>query len=294
MGRAAAPSSGAGVTISLVSTTTPRQISLAHLTVLDTTPPELVTVAAAAGFRTIGIRLTATPSVGIPPYDILSDEPLLRETLLRLADTGVSVLDTEFLRFEPEHPVGIPEGFLETSARLGARNVLVMSAEPDEARTIDRFCELCDRAALYGLNVCLEFAIYTGVRTLAHAAHVVAQSKRSNASVLIDALHFSRSGGVPAHIASVDPSLFRYAQICDAGPDMPGPGDTPALIREARTGRLLPGEGVLPLAELVAALPDGVPLAIEAPCRATADLPAVERATRAYRALSTLLRPRED
>jgi sugar phosphate isomerase/epimerase len=266
-----------------------RQISLAHLTVLDTTPPELVTVAAAAGFATIGIRLTATPSVGIPPYDILSDGPVLRETLRRLADTGVSVLDTEFLRFEPAQPVGVPEGFLEVSARLGARNVLVMSAEPEEARTIDRFGDLCDRAAAYGLHVCLEFAIYTGVRTLAQAAQVVARSKRPNASVLIDALHFSRSGGMPAHIASVDPALFRYAQICDAAPEMPDPGDTPALIREARTGRLLPGEGVLPLADLVGALPDGLPLAMEAPCRTTAHLPAVERARRAYQALSTLL-----
>jgi sugar phosphate isomerase/epimerase len=266
-----------------------RQISLAHLTVLDTTPPELVSVAAAAGFRTIGIRLTATPSVGIPPYDILRDGPLLRETLTRLSDTGISVLDTEFLRFEPDRPVGVPEGFLEVSARLGARNVLVMSAEPAEARTIERFGELCDRAAGYGLHVCLEFAIYTGVRTLADAARVVATSKRSNASVLIDALHFSRSGGLPAHVASVDPALLRYAQLCDAGPDMPGPGDTPALIREARTGRLLPGEGVLPLAELVAALPASVPLAVEAPCRATAELPALERATRAYRALRALL-----
>jgi len=32
------------------------------------------------------------------------------------------VLDTEFLRFEPEHPVAIPEGFLEVSARLGAHD----------------------------------------------------------------------------------------------------------------------------------------------------------------------------
>ncbi len=270
-----------------------RQISLAHLTVLDTTPPELVTVAAGAGFRTIGIRLTATPSVGIPPYDILRDGPLLRETLLRLAATGVSVLDTEFLRFEPDQPVGVPEGFLEVSARLGARNVLVMSAEPEEARTLERFCELCDQAAPYGLEVCLEFAIYTGVRTLAHAAHVVAQSRRSNASVLIDALHFSRSGGLPAHVRQVDPSLFRYAQICDASGDMPGPGDTPALVREARTGRLLPGEGALPLAGLVAALPAALPLAIEAPCRATADLPAAERAKRAHEALSSLLRVRD-
>ncbi len=263
-------------------------ISLAHLTVLDTTPPELVTVAAAAGFRTIGIRLTATPSVGVPPYDVLHDGPMLRETLARLADTGVSVLDTEFLRFEPDQPVGVPEGFLEVSARLGARNVLVMSAEPEEARTLERFGELCDRAMSYGLQVCLEFAIYTGVRTLAHAARMIARSRRANASVLIDALHFSRSGGLPEHVATVDAALFRYAQICDAGPDMPRADDTPALIREARMGRLLPGEGVLPLAALVAALPDTLPLAIEAPCRATAELPAMERARRAYRAITAL------
>src|SRR5688572_130532 len=273
--------------------TTGRLMSLAHLTVLDTTPPELVTVAAAAGFRSIGIRLTATPSVGIPPYDSLREGPLLRETMARLADTGVSVLDTEFLRFEPEHPRAIPEGFLEVSARLGARNVLVMSAEPEEARTIERFSDLCDRAAPYGLHVGLEFAVYTGVRTLADAVRVVLRAGMANASVLIDALHFSRSGGDPADIAHVDASLFRYAQLCDASADMPGPRDVPALIREARTGRLLPGEGVLPLSELVAALPEGLPLAVEAPCRTTADLPAIERAKLAHRALSALLQRRE-
>jgi sugar phosphate isomerase/epimerase len=269
--------------------TPPRPLSLAHLTVLDTTPPELVEVAAAAGFRTVGIRLTATPSVGVPPYDVLHEGPMLRETLRSLHDTGVSVLDTEFLRFEPEHPVGIPEGFLEVSARLGAKHVLVMSAEPEETRTLERFGELCDRAAPYGLRVGLEFAIYTGVRTLAHAAEMVARSKRANVSVVVDALHFSWSGGLPAHIGQVDPSLLRYAQICDASADMPGPTDTPALIREARTGRLLPGEGVLPLRELIAALPPGIPLAVEAPCHVTAGLPALERAQRAYRAVSALV-----
>jgi sugar phosphate isomerase/epimerase len=268
---------------------TSRPISLAHLTVLDTTPPDLVTVAAAAGFRTIGIRLTATPSVGVPPYDMLREGPMLRETLARMADTGVSVLDTEFLRFEPDQPVGVPEGFLEVSARLGARYVLVMSAEPAESRTLERFGELCEQAAAYGLQVGLEFAVYTGVRTLAHAAEMIERSKRTNASVIIDALHFSRSGGLPAHVAQADPALFRYAQICDAGPDMPRPDDTPSLIREARTGRLLPGEGVLPLRELVAALPPGLPLAIEAPDRTTAHLPALERAKRAHRALTALL-----
>ncbi|MGH8665720.1 MAG: sugar phosphate isomerase/epimerase family protein [Burkholderiales bacterium] len=267
--------------------TTPRELSLAHLSVLDATPPELVTVAAQAGFRQIGIRLSATPSVGAPPYDMLRDTPVLRETLARLDDTGVSVLDVEFLRFEPEIPQGIPEGFLETGARLGAQYVLVMSAEPIEARTVERFCDLCDRAQQYGLHVCLEFAIYTGVKTLADAARLVNKSGCANASVLVDALHFSRSGGLPSDIAGIDASLFRYAQICDAAAVIPSePGD---LIREARTGRRLPGEGALPLRDLVAALPAAIPLAIEAPVRATADLPALERAQRAYRSMRALL-----
>ena len=202
----------------------------------------------------------------------------------------MSVLDTEFLRFEPEHPIGIPEGFLEVSARLGAKYVLVMSAEPEEARTLERFGELCDRAAQYGLHVGLEFAIYTGVRTLAHAAQMVAQSKRANASVLVDALHFSRSGGLPAHIAagrSVALPLradlrrggrharpHRYAR-----PDPRG-AHRPAAARRGRAAAR---------ASWWRRCPPAMPLAIEAPCRATADLPALERAQRAYRALSALL-----
>jgi hypothetical protein len=245
-------------------------------------------------FRSIGIRLTATPSVGIPPYDILNDGPLLRETLLRLADTGVSVLDTEFLRFEPEHPLGIPEGFLEVSARLGARNVLVMSAEPQEARTIERFCELCDRAAPYGLHVGLEFAIYTGVRTLADAVRVVTQSGRAK-----------RVG--PDRRSALQPvgrnARSRRARRCIALPiradlrclpDMPGPrrhaqthprgphGATPSRRGRPAAGRTRGG------------LARALPLAVEAPCRATADLPAVERAKRAHQALAALLQGREE
>ena len=264
-----------------------RLLSLAHLTVLDTTPPELVTVAAAAGFDQVGIRLYANPSVGMPPYDMLGDTPMLRETLSRMKDTGISVLDIEFLRFEPDLPKAIPDGFLEAGARLGAQYVLLMSAEPLEARTLERFIELCERAQQFNLHVCLENAVYTGVKTVADAARVVQQSGYANASILVDALHFSRSGGVPAHLASIDASLFRYAQICDAVAELPHDADS--LIREARTGRLWPGEGALPLKELVAALPATIPLAMESPVRAAAHLPTQERAHLAYRTLTQLL-----
>ena len=270
-----------------------RLLSLAHLTVLDTTPPELVSVAAAAGFPSVGIRLTATPSVGVPPYDMLERGA---------APAGNAAAHGGHRRDGAGHGVpplrarpagGVPEGFLEVSARLGARHVLVMSAEPDEARTLERFCDLCDRAAPYGLTVGLEFAVYTGVRTLAHAAELVRRSGRANTSVLIDALHFSRSGGWPAHVARRRPVAVPLRAALRRGARHARPRDTPALIREARTGRLLPGQGALPLADLVAALPADLPLAVEAPCRATAELPAVERARRAHRALAALVAPRE-
>lgn len=264
-----------------------RPLSLAHLTVLDATPPELVTVAATAGFDQVGIRIHANPSVGTLPYDMLGDTPMLRETLRRMQDTGISVLDIEFLRFEPELAQAIPDGFLEAGARLGAQYVLLMSAEPLEARTLERFVDLCERAQQFNLHVCLENAVYTGVKTVADAARVVKQSGCANASILVDALHFSRSGGAPADLASIDASLFKYAQICDAVAEHPR--DAEGLIREARTGRLWPGEGTLPLAALVAALPATIPLAMEAPVRGSAHLPAQDRAHLAYRKLTQLL-----
>jgi hypothetical protein len=75
--------------------------------------------------------------------------------------------------------------------------------------------------------------------------------------------------------------------ICDAVATIPSePADR---ICEPRTGRLLHGEGVLPLRELVAALPPTIPLAIEAPVRASASLPLLERVQRGYRSMRALL-----
>lgn len=127
------------------------------------------------------------------------------------------------------------------------------------------------------------------MRTLAHAAQIVARSERPNASVLVDALHFSRSGGLPGTSGRSTPHCSGTPSSAMPSPDMPGPTDTPALICEARTGRLLPGEGALPMAELVATLPPDLPLAVEAPCQAIAALPALDRAKRAYQALSALV-----
>ena len=60
-------------------------------------------------------------------------------------------------------------------------------------------------------------------------------------------------------------------------------------LTEARTGRLLPGDGEMPLRELVDALPPDAPLAVESPVADLAGRPLTERTHLAYASLTRLL-----
>jgi sugar phosphate isomerase/epimerase len=105
--------------------------------------------------------------------------------------------------------------------------------------------------------------------------------------VLIDALHLQRAGGTPAEVAALPGRLLPYAQLCD-GPFHPIRPPEDVALTEARTGRLLPGDGALPLPDLVAALPPDTDLAVEAPVAALAGRPPAEIARRAYASLRPL------
>ncbi len=59
---------------------------------------------------------------------------------------------------------------------------------------------------------------------------------------------------------------------------------------EARARRLLPGEGELPLAGMLRALPSGMPVSVEAPCQSARDrLTPAQYAARARHALCSVL-----
>ena len=77
------------------------------------------------------------------------------------------------------------------------------------------------------------------------------------------ALGLSRSGTSIDQIAAIDRALLPYAQICDARGERPEPADFDAVITDAIDLREQCGEGVLPLAAMVAALPENIPLSIE-------------------------------
>lgn len=264
-----------------------RPLSLAALTVLELTPPEMVTCAAEAGFSHVGMRLLPATATE-PRYDLIGDTPLLREVERRLADSGVAVLDVEIFRMKPETCVAEHEAAIATAARLGARELLVAGNDPDQRRLTDSFAAFCDLAGRYHLGASLEFMPWTDAKDLAQAARIVEACGRDNAGVLIDAFHLSRSRSRVDDIASIPAPRLRFVQLCDAPAAIPQTMD--AILAEARGERLFPGDGELDLPALLRAVPREVPLSIEAPTLTLArSVGALERARRALAATRRVL-----
>ena len=264
-----------------------RVAGLEHLTLLGVAPPELVTVSAAAGFGAVGLRVSPATD-DERPWPMAPGSAMLAETALRLADTGIAVLDVEAIRLRPwPGPSRLrPTEFtpvLEAAAELGARFVNAICEDPDLSRLSDEFGRLAEEARPYAVRPVIEFMAYRTVRTLDDAVAIAAGS---GGGVLIDALHVQRCGVGLDAVRAVDPGLVGYVQLCDA--PLAAPADQRAEITEARDGRLLPGDGELPLPGLLAALPAGVPAAVEAPAPGTGAHPA-EFAARARRALESVL-----
>jgi len=257
---------------------TTRPLSLAALTVLELSPPEMVACAAAAGYSHVGLRLVPATEHE-PTWPVIGDTAMVREIEHRLEDTGVRVLDVEIFRLRPDTDVRSYLPALETGARLGAGHVLVAGNDPDEARLTERFATLCELGTALRLTFDLEPMPWTEVKNLQQAARIVAAARQPNAGVLIDPIHFDRGGNVPADIGLVPPERLHYAQLCDAPAERPR--DTEAVLHQARAERLMPGDGGLDLAGILRALPQGLPLGMEVPMLTLAKtVPAVERARR--------------
>jgi sugar phosphate isomerase/epimerase len=277
-----------------------RITGLDHLTMLDIAPPEFVAVAARAGFDAVGLRV-APVTPGEEAWPVSPGSPMLAETMRRCGGTGLFVLDVEAIRLGPAAGLAGCEPVLETAAVLGARYLNVICDDPDTARFADRLAELVRLARPYRVRPVIEFTAWRPIRTLASAVAIARGS--DGAGLLLDTLHIQRCGVTAAELADLDPALLGYLQLCDAPAQPPHGIGVPAqmprgqrvsagddAVLEARTMRLLPGEGELPLTELLGALPDSLPVSVEAPSLAArrAHTPA-QFAARIRRSLESVL-----
>jgi sugar phosphate isomerase/epimerase len=135
-------------------------LALAHLTVLELSPPLVVETAAAAGFRLVGLRLApAAPGERVFPMLPTASglSPMMRDTLARMHDLDVAVNDVELVGLREDSDVLAFEGLFEAAARLSARHVFVAGDGADESAMADRLAALCEVARRHGLRMGLEF-----------------------------------------------------------------------------------------------------------------------------------------
>jgi sugar phosphate isomerase/epimerase len=261
-------------------------VSLAALTILDAGPLGQARAAHAAGFEAVGLRLNPLlENDSVVVGDAVAEEALraaMRETGLRLLEVGVFPLKAH-LDIAKLLPV------LRFSAELGACFIVCPVEDDDPARRIETLRALCDACAPLGLTVLVEFNPYSACRTVQDARGLSLAAKRDNVALVIDFLHLARSGGTVEDLAAVEPNLLALMHFCDAAPAPEGARTQAELRAESRTARRLPGEGVLPLADFVAAFPKDTPISVEAPSAAIAHLPAQERARRVLAATKTVL-----
>lgn len=250
-------------------------IGIAHLSALDLPPVIFARQAARAGFSTVGLRLNPAMPGGVA-YRVLASSPELSELKRVLAGEAIGVADIEFVALLPDIHIDRLQWMLEVGAELGARSLTVSGDDPDRQRLTARFAQLCELAAPFGLRIDLEFMRWREVADLPSALAVVQGAEQRNGAILLDALHLYRSGGDAAAVAAVPRGLIAAVQLCDAPRLAPPPE---LIIHEAREGRLAPGQGELPLAALLAALPEGIDFSVEMPAP---QLPVAERLALAY------------
>jgi sugar phosphate isomerase/epimerase len=246
----------------------PDRLGIEFISVLGQAPVDFVALARKLACERIGLAPAPItgPLAGDVAWSLRNNPSLVREVKQALADHGVRVSLGEGFLILPGRDIADAEADFELMAELGAERLNACAMEPDPSRNLDQFATFAAMAHARGLPVTVEFMPHTPVGDLGAALAFVTASGASNAGVLVDAMHLFCSGGTVEELAGAAPGLIAYAQLCDAKQA----SFYETYFQDARNNRLIPGEGVLPLAEFVRALPTACPIGLEVPMMAKA------------------------
>lgn len=241
----------------------PRLVGLAQLSLLDTAPPELAGIAAQAGFDFIGVRVRpVTPTER--PYNLQPGSPMLRATLARMQDTGVTVRDIEFLLLDGSDQRDAWLRMMEAGQALGASSLTVAGADRDNSRLVQTLARMTEDGRDFGITPTLEAISYQPMASIAQAADI---ARKAGCQIVVDTLHVNRFNGAGAagqwEDLRANADLVPLLQLCDGSAERPSSREE--LVIESRSEREVPGEGEFGLAKMVAALPDGLAVSAEAP-----------------------------
>lgn len=242
------------------------QLSLSPVTIGN---PDLATacaVAASTGYQGIAIRYDRLEAYLAAGHTIRDAQRLLEDTGLHVSEVGflaewqfygglplVSQRSRQGADTDPRRLLDRLHRFFEHCQALGARHVTA-AATRDRVGTLEAgaadFARLCALAAPYGLRLGFEFfGDALSCARLSEAAHLVKQAGAPNGGLLLDTFLSYLGGSQPKDLA-VLPELgvpLHTVHLVDAQP-----GDPRQL--DILSGRMLPGQGVIPLAAVLAAV----------------------------------------
>lgn len=239
------------------------RLGIEAISVFGLPPVEYVNLAADLGCAHISTGLSPIDinPHGYRPFNLKEDAALRHEMNAAMRDRGVSISLAEGLTIRPGKEARDRAAEFDAFAELGVKRINVVSLDPDLGRTLDQFAITAAMAAERGMESTTEFAPGLTVANLAGALEAVRHVGRADFRLLIDTMHFIRSGSSPADLAALDPDLIDYVQLSDA----PLVSQFPSYMQEAMTERRVPGQGELPLHEILRIVPRDRVVSVEVP-----------------------------
>jgi len=231
------------------------QLAINGATTMKATLRQDIAAAGAVGFDALEVWASKLD-------DFLEDAPIneLMELFDKAGVKPASINSIEFITFRsPEEYAVIRARCQELCGRalaMGCDSIVVVPSPTPAGANWDTIKEestrvlrdLSELAAGYKVKLAFEFLGFSwcSVRTLTHCWDIVQETNRDNVGLVIDTCHFYAGGSDLETIVDVDPCKILIFHINDVEDrDI-------ATIEDAH--RLLPGEGVIPLDDILVRL----------------------------------------
>jgi sugar phosphate isomerase/epimerase len=158
--------------------------------------------------------------------------------------------DVGALLLAEDDSVAAARQFADLAAATGASVCIAAVYSPKlRARVVDDLRRCADILTESDVRLALEFTSYGGLLSLEDAIGLCDAVGWERCGVLVDSLHFFRTGAPWQTLHSLGADRIALVHVDDV-PEQA----TADVVLESRFGRVPPGSGVLPLAELRSAL----------------------------------------
>lgn len=213
--------------------------------------PDLVALAGSNGFNTVMLPVFPQGATTPEAFQALLDQHGITRVVL---DGAMGMLPR--CGFAEANGMTSAQHFdIAERYRVNCFNVPHYQGDPETSISefADHLGSFCERAADMDCTVALEFLPGTGIPDMERVVRIVEATGAPNLGMAFDTWHWARLRGTLDDIRALPKGIIKEFQINDRAAHQ---NDLPD---SDQWGRLVPGEGALPLVEIIRAVWDNAP-----------------------------------